>query len=113
MPYLKEIVVNGCVFTYNFYLERSGYETIVISKDGVTSCGNFVDVSLDDLRVVTQDIVDYIKTESPPKFFFSSNTEEIFNLYKEFNSQLEDRYLIRERTSNFPTTQFICLYDII
>ena len=112
MPYVKEIVVNGSTFSYNFYLERSEYETIVIYKNGVISC-DFLDISLDDLRVVTQDIVDYIKTEYPPKFLFSANTEEIFNLYKEFNTQLEDRYLIRERTSNFPVTQYICLYDRI
>ena len=113
MGYTKDLEINGQIYNYRFLIENnSDYETIVITKDGF-NCGNWGEINYDDLRVVCQDIMDYIKLERPSKFCVISESIELINFYKDYGVQLLEFYTTREREILSPIRYYACFYDII
>ncbi len=113
MEYSKDLDINGQIYNYQFLIEgNSDYEVVVISKDGL-SCGNWPEINFDDLNIVCQDIMDYIKLERPYKFCVFSENVDLFNIYKDFCTQISEFYTIREREIFSPIHYYAAFYDRI
>lgn len=113
MGYSKDLEINGQVYNYRFLIEgNSDYEVVVISKDGLT-CGTWPETNLDDLGLICQDIMDYIRLERISKFCVFSENLELFNLYKDYGLQLLEFYTFREREIFIPIHYYACFYDRI
>lgn len=113
MEYTKDVDVNGQLYNYKFIIEgNSDYQVVVISKDGLT-CGQWSDINYDDLGIVCQDIMDYIKIETPVKFSVFSETIELSEFYKSYCNQVSEFYTLRERELFIPTHFYACFYDRI
>lgn len=113
MDYSKDLEINGQIYNYRFIIEgNSEYETVIITKDGLP-CGSWTEINYDDLGLVCQDIMDYIKLERPSKFCVISENIDLFNIYKDFCLQISEFYTTREREILAPIRHYVCFYDII
>lgn len=113
MGYTKDLEVNGQIYNYRFLIENnSDYETVVITKDGLT-CGNWGEINYVDLGVVCQNIMDYIKSDRPVRFSVISESIELFDFYKDYCLQISEFYTIREREILSPIRYYVCFYDRI
>jgi hypothetical protein len=113
MNYSKDLEINGQIYNYRFVIEgNSEYETVIITKDGL-SCGSWPEINYDDLGLVCQDIMDYIKLERLSKFCVISENIDLFNIYKDYGVQLLEFYTAREREILAPIHYYASFYDII
>ena len=113
MDYSKDLEINTQIYNYRFIIEgNSEYETVIITKDGLP-CGSWPEINYDDLGLVCQDIMDYIKLERPSKFCVISENIDLFNIYKDYGVQLLEFYTTREREILAPIHYYACFYDII
>jgi len=113
MDYSKDLEINGQIYNYRFIIEgNSEYETVIITKDGL-SCGSWSEINYDDLGLVCQDIMDYIKLERLSKFCVISENIDLFNIYKDYGVQLLEFYTTREREILAPIHYYASFYDII
>lgn len=113
MDYSKDLEINAQIYNYRFIIEgNSEYETVIITKDGLP-CGSWSEINYDDLGLVCQDIMDYIKLERPSKFCVISENIDLFKIYKDFCLQISEFYTTREREILAPIHYYACFYDII
>jgi hypothetical protein len=99
MENITNLNIKGHECSVNFKLEPNGYHCIIFQVDGST-CDNWFEIDMEIVQILCQTAIDYVLTNLPEKFYFFTQNQELYQIYKERELNFIDFYNVKEQSGS-------------